>query len=198
MRRSRSCSRARAIDPGLANVTLAELASHRAGLPRDPEDVSDEERARILAIPDATEQRRVLLERELARPPATPRGEFVYSNVGFVLLGAAIERAVGAPFENAMVERLFAPLEMHSCGFAVPEGEGAYGHAADGSLAGAETVIPLAYAPAGGVHCTSRTGRASCSRTSAASPAARRCSRPTPSARCTRPRPARATRSAGT
>ena len=143
-----------AIDPGLAGVTLAELASHRAGLPRDPEDVSDEERARILAIPDATEQRRVLLERELARPPATPRGEFVYSNVGFVLLGAAIERAVGAPFENAMAERLFAPLEMHSCGFAVPEGEGAYGHAADGALAGAETVIPLAYAPAGGVHCT--------------------------------------------
>lgn len=143
-----------AIDPGLSEVTLAELASHRAGLPRDPEDVSDEERARILAIDDPVEQRRVLMVRELSRPPATARGGFVYSNVGFMLLGTAIERAAGMPFEQAMVERLFVPLGMASCSFAVPEGEGGYGHLADGSLAGADTIIPPAYAPAGGVHCT--------------------------------------------
>lgn len=143
-----------AIDPALAGVTLAELASHRAGLPRDPEDVSEAERARILAIPDGTEQRRVLATRELARPPASARGGFVYSNVGFMLLGTAIERAAGAPFESVMIERLFTPLEMRSCGFSVPEGEGGHGHLPDGSLAGADTVIPLAYAPAGGVHCS--------------------------------------------
>lgn len=143
-----------AIHPGLADVTLAELASHRAGLPRDPEDVSEEERARILAIADPVAQRRVLLVRELARPPATARGAFVYSNVGFMLLGTAIERAVGAPFETVMIERLFTPLGMTSCSFAVPEGDGAYGHLPDGSLAGVETRIPPAYAPAGGVHCT--------------------------------------------
>jgi CubicO group peptidase (beta-lactamase class C family) len=74
-----------AIDPGLARVTLAELASHRAGLPRDPEDVSEAERVQILAIADATEQRRVLATRELARPPASARGDFVCSNVGFML-----------------------------------------------------------------------------------------------------------------
>jgi CubicO group peptidase (beta-lactamase class C family) len=142
------------IHPELADVTLADLASHRAGLPRDPEDVDEEERARILAITPATEQRRVLLARELPRAPAGPRGELVYSNVGFMILGAAIERAAGAPFEDVMVERLFVPLEMRSCGFSVPEGEGAYGHRPDGSLAGADTVIPLAYAPAGGVHCS--------------------------------------------
>lgn len=141
------------IDAGLMDVTLAELASHRAGLPRDPEDVSEEERARILAIVDPVEQRRVLMVRELARPPATARGEFVYSNLGFLLLGAAIERAAGVPFEQAMVERLFVPLEMSSCSFAVPGGEGGYGHLPDGTLAGPETVIPPAYAPAGGVHC---------------------------------------------
>ncbi|MFO0709903.1 MAG: serine hydrolase domain-containing protein [Sandaracinus sp.] len=84
------------IDPGLATITLAELASHRAGLPRDPEDLSEAERAQILAISDATGQRRVLATRELARPPASARGDFVYSNVGFMLLGTAIERAAGA------------------------------------------------------------------------------------------------------
>jgi CubicO group peptidase (beta-lactamase class C family) len=52
-----------------------------------------------------------------------------------------------------MIERLFVPLEMRSCSFSVPEGEGGYGHLPDGSLAGADTLIPLAYAPAGGVHC---------------------------------------------
>jgi CubicO group peptidase (beta-lactamase class C family) len=141
------------IDPGLATITLAELASHRAGLPRDPEDLSEAERAQILAISDATGQRRVLATRELARPPASARGDFVYSNVGFMLLGTAIERAAGAPFETVMVEHLFTPLEMRSCSFSVPEGEGSYGHLPDGSLAGADTMIPLSYAPAGGVHC---------------------------------------------
>lgn len=58
------------IDAGWMGVTLAELASHRAGLPRDPEEVSDEERARILAIVDPVEQRRVLMVRELARRAA--------------------------------------------------------------------------------------------------------------------------------
>jgi CubicO group peptidase (beta-lactamase class C family) len=144
------------IDPGLVGVTLADLASHRAGLPRDPEEVDDAERTAILAITDPTEQRRYVLERELGRPPASARGGFVYSNVGFVLLGVAIERAAGVPFEQAMIERVFRPLNMSSCGFAVPDGDGAYGHRSDGTLAGADTVIPVAYAPAGGVHCTLR------------------------------------------
>jgi CubicO group peptidase (beta-lactamase class C family) len=142
-----------AIHPALADATLLDLASHRAGLPRDP-DVDDDERAAILAVSDPVAQREVLLHRELPRAPTSPRGSFVYSNLGFVLLGVAIERAAGEPFEAVMQSRLFAPLGMVSCGFAVPEGGAPYGHAADGSVADAATVIPSSYGPAGGVHCT--------------------------------------------
>lgn len=140
-------------DPRFEDVTLAEIAAHRSGLPRDPE-VDDDERAAILAVTDERAQRDLVVRRELGRPPATPRGELVYSNVGFVILGEVIERASGVPFTEAVRQRLFEPLEMSSCSFEVPEGDGRYGHSADGTLADASTLIPLAYLPAGGVHCT--------------------------------------------
>lgn len=141
------------IHPGFRDATLADLAAHRAGFPRDPE-VDDEERAAIEAVTDPIAQRQLIVARELRRPPVGPRGEKLYSNVGFVLLGRAIERAAGAPYEEVMRTRLFAPLEMRSCGFEVPEGEGAYGHRVDRTLADSSTMIPPAYAPVGGVHCT--------------------------------------------
>ena len=141
------------IHPALADVTLEDLASHRAGLPRDPE-VDDTERAAILAVTDAVAQRELILHRELRRAPTTERGGFVYSNLGFMLLGVAIERAAGAPFEEVMRTRLFAPLGMSSCSFDVPSGGAPWGHAPDGSVAGASTAIPPAYGPVGGVHCT--------------------------------------------
>ncbi len=142
-----------AIHPALADVTLAELASHRAGLPRDPE-VDDAERAAIVAVTDAVLQRELILHRELPRAPTSPRGGFVYSNLGFMILGVAIERAAGAPFEEVMRTRMFAPLGMSSCGFNVPAGGAPWGHAADGSVADVSTAIPPAYGPVGGVHCS--------------------------------------------
>jgi CubicO group peptidase (beta-lactamase class C family) len=51
---------------------------------------------------------------EIARRPSdfSPGTQQVYSNAGYILLGAVIERITGKPWYTAMRERLFGPLEL--------------------------------------------------------------------------------------
>jgi D-alanyl-D-alanine-carboxypeptidase/D-alanyl-D-alanine-endopeptidase len=41
------------------------------------------------------------------------RGRFRYSSVGFGLLGDALARAAGAPYEDVLRKRVLAPLALH-------------------------------------------------------------------------------------
>jgi CubicO group peptidase (beta-lactamase class C family) len=108
------------LDRGYASVTLADLASHRAGLPRDA-SVSDTWRQELLKLPTAAEQRLAIAARVLEAPPAfAPHATMNYSNLGYMILGLAIERAAKEPFERVMQERLFNRLDMKSCGFFAP------------------------------------------------------------------------------
>lgn len=47
-----------------------------------------------------------------------PGSQYRYSNAGYFLLGAIIERVTGKPYEAAMRELVFAPLHMDSSGYA--------------------------------------------------------------------------------
>lgn len=80
------------LHPEVAQVTLAQLLSHSAGLFRDGEDCSywsDE-----APFPDAGQ-----LRADLALPPAiTPNTRFKYSNHGFGLAGLVIEAIAGEPY----------------------------------------------------------------------------------------------------
>jgi CubicO group peptidase (beta-lactamase class C family) len=105
-----------AIHPAYGNVSLAEVASHRAGLPRD---ATIEDLEAVEDLP-AIAARRALVARVLARAPDGTRGTFAYSNVGYVLLGSIIESAEGRTYEEAMRARVFEPLGMSSCGFDAP------------------------------------------------------------------------------
>jgi CubicO group peptidase (beta-lactamase class C family) len=46
-----------------------------------------------------------------------PGSKFVYDNSGYFLLGAIIERVTGKPYEEAVKERIFAPLGMTDSGY---------------------------------------------------------------------------------
>jgi D-alanyl-D-alanine carboxypeptidase len=65
------------------------------------------------------EQRTEAALKALALPPRRP-GRFLYSNMGYVLIGAAIDRIAGVPYESALRTHLLEPLGITSAGFGPP------------------------------------------------------------------------------
>lgn len=55
---------------------------------------------------------------------ATPESRFIYSDLGFILLGKLIEAVSGDPLDRFVHSRVFAPLKMVETGFSPPPGEG--------------------------------------------------------------------------
>lgn len=97
------------IDAGLASVSLKMLLQHRAGIG------AYTSRLAIDTIPvDVAEDRQKFAEWLIQQPPATAVGEFNYSNAGYGLIGAILERASGSTFEELLDSRLVQPLGMQS------------------------------------------------------------------------------------
>ena len=97
-------------------ITLRQLASHTAGLIREPrlqgaasgpiEGWED----KVLAS---------IAETAVFREPGTG---YQYSNIGFGTLGLAISRAADTPFRELMRARIFEPMEMSSSTFVIGVG----------------------------------------------------------------------------
>ncbi|MEO8843582.1 MAG: serine hydrolase domain-containing protein [Kofleriaceae bacterium] len=143
------------IDPGYANVTLDQVLQHRSGAPGKPPD------ALWAALwRNAPDARIAFVRGILAQPPAQAPGTFVYSNAGYMIAGAALERATKQTWETLIARDLFAPLHMRSCGFGAPGTATAVdqprGHTADGTAVppGPKADNPPALGPAGTVHCS--------------------------------------------
>jgi D-alanyl-D-alanine carboxypeptidase len=66
-----------------------------------------------------TEQRTRAVVSALSRPPKG-RGAFRYSNLGYIVIGAAIDRITGMPFEEALRLHVLEPLGITSVGFGAP------------------------------------------------------------------------------
>ena len=49
--------------------------------------------------------------------PSKPGETFTYSNMGFVFVGAMLERTTGKTWEELVTDRVFAPLGLASAGF---------------------------------------------------------------------------------
>lgn len=154
--------RAEQMDPAFRSVTLEQLLSHRSGAPTSLD--ADGLWGRIWAHGGAPpEQRLFLLDGVTRRPPAaTPGTKYIYSNAGYAMAGAMIERVAGKPWEDVIRQMLFAPLGMDTAGFGAPATPGKvdqpWGHTA-GPLSlkpvppGPRADNPPAIAPAGTVHC---------------------------------------------
>ncbi len=145
-----------AIHPGLAGASLAQLLSHRSGLPAYASGA--ELSAVQVGAGTPSEQRLAFARQVLAAPPSYPVGtRFLYSNAGYIVAGLMLEQLGGEPFEVLMQRRLFAPLGMRA-GFGSPMPPGAgqpWGHyRADGAqkvYEDADPVIPAFLQAAGDV-----------------------------------------------
>ena len=104
-------------DPGWRKVTLDHLVTQRSGIA----PMSRGEWRTIDAGKGTPrEQRAAFATLLLAHAPAKPPGKFEYSNSGYGLLGAIIERAADASYEDFMRAKIFAPLGLKTAGFGAP------------------------------------------------------------------------------
>ncbi|MCT1997330.1 beta-lactamase family protein [Brachybacterium muris] len=100
---------------GIADVTLAELASHTAGIP----SVATPWLGRaflssfLRGDPYATRDAEQVIADALAVSPSD-RGEMSYSNHGVALEGLLVAKATGVPYEQLLAERVTEPLGLTS------------------------------------------------------------------------------------
>jgi CubicO group peptidase (beta-lactamase class C family) len=146
------------VHPDYRGVTLERLMAHRGGVPAAyPPDLWA---WCWRAETDGRGQRARMAEVMLARGPDHPVGTFLYANMGFDLVGAALERLTDEDFERLMKQEVFDPLGLGSAGFGAPGTPGAVtqprGHRPGPPLVAVEpgpgADNPLVLSPAGRVH----------------------------------------------
>lgn len=103
------------VDPGA--ITFRQLASHTAGLEREPG---------LEGAASGPIQR--WEDKVLASIPTTgfrtpPGTEYAYSNIGFGMLGLALQRAAGVPFMELMETLIFRPLGLDDTFFVLERPE---------------------------------------------------------------------------
>src|ERR1035441_3049452 len=146
------------MDKQYEGVTVEQLLTHRGGVPGKPPAAVWERDGEQKGTP--VQQRREFIEAVLSQPPeAAPGTKMIYSNQGYAIVGAILEKLAGTPWETLITERLFKPLHMDSAGFGPPgtigEVDQPWGHTRN--LFGTVPLQhdnPIAISPAGRVHCS--------------------------------------------
>ena len=105
------------VHPGWAGQTIDSALCCRAGFAANLSAVQMQRSWSDTRPLD--EQRTEVARRVLVAPPASA-GRFVYSNLGYIVVGAAIDRLAGAPFEQALAAHVLEPLEITTAGFGPP------------------------------------------------------------------------------
>jgi serine-type D-Ala-D-Ala carboxypeptidase/endopeptidase len=91
------------------SVTLKQLATHSACLPRLPDNIQDADPADPYGQYDDKKLFAYLAGATLtARPPCVPE----YSNLGFGILGVVLEQTYGKPWAVLVAEKITGPLGM--------------------------------------------------------------------------------------
>lgn len=145
-----------ALHPEFKDLTLLHLLSHRAGLTANVNWSGFEKKGNL------HEQRLAVVQEALAeRPKSIPGSQYLYSNLGYVIVGAMVEQVTGITWEEAMQQYVFRPLQMRSVAFGGLGTPGQidqpWGHAKAGkpvSENGPSADNPPVLGPAGRVNCT--------------------------------------------
>lgn len=136
-------------------VTVEQLLTHRGGIQGQPPVAAWNRAWKQKGTP--TQQRYEFMNAVLAQPPeATPGTKMIYSNQGYTIVGAMLEKITGKSWEERTTEKLFKPLHMDSAGYGPPgsigEVDQPWGHTQ--KLWPTQNDNPPAIAPAGRVHCS--------------------------------------------
>jgi D-alanyl-D-alanine carboxypeptidase len=138
------------------DVTLRQLLTHTSGLCANYPDLPRLHKLDTKLAPDAI--RRDIVEEILHAAEGAPRGAFLYSNMGYIILGHVCEQAAEQPYEDLVRQRIFNRLGMDSAGFGCAAGadpDQPWGHLReDGMLQPLPMDNPKAYAPAGTMHAS--------------------------------------------
>lgn len=152
------------MNPAWRSVTIQQVLAHRSGL-QDPGMVGYFFLLRSLRASKESlpAQRQKIAAQFLSRAPAAPPGsKFEYSNIGYIIAGAALEKVAGCAWEDLMRERIFKPLGLASAGFGAPGTPGKidepWGHDEDSGKphdpGSRDADFPPAGGPAGNAHMT--------------------------------------------
>jgi len=136
------------LDARLAAVTLEQLLSHSSGIPSDGEDMVG-----IYFNTDAFEYNltplrlraiRAFKAHTLVSPPGK---EFHYSNMGYIIVGAMLEKVTGIPWEELITRRLFEPLRLTTAGLG-PQATRGRIDAPVGHRVSGKSITPMLWGPA--------------------------------------------------
>lgn len=125
--------------PGSMPITFRQLASHTAGLSKEPAlenaasgSYSGWEQKVLASIPTIT---------VLSKPGAA----YQYSNIGYGILGLALSRAAHQPYDQLVEEKILQRAGMYNSFFQIPEGKQgqiATGYSIDAFSGVADTLQP--------------------------------------------------------
>ncbi|MEO1250602.1 MAG: serine hydrolase domain-containing protein, partial [Pseudomonadota bacterium] len=103
------------------DVTIRQLLTHRSGL------VANLGVFHVLPLVGLASDRDLMADRlsyaraVLSQPPgSTPGADYLYSNAGYIVVGAMLEAATGTQWETLMAREVFGPLGLTSAGFGPP------------------------------------------------------------------------------
>lgn len=146
------------IDQAYQSVTIEQLLSHTGGTITSLNSLSTWISYYSSTAPIM--EQRTKIAGEILAQPATEKGVYAYSNAGYIIVGAMIEKVLGKSWEEVMQLYLFDKLGMNNSGFAAPTGDNPWGHAS--SFRGYMPIDPAkptsdnapVLGPAGTVHVT--------------------------------------------
>ncbi len=105
------------MNPKVRKVTLEQLLSHTSGMPADNEDFINLLEESLNQEGNLDELRYWLVEQWCKRPLVCDSGtKFAYSNMGYTIVGAMIERVGGKTWDELITERIFMPLGLKTAG----------------------------------------------------------------------------------
>ena len=88
-------------------ITLLQLATHTSGLSREPAHTA----TYVTGEPEAWKET-LIAALPYVRYEFKPGKRFLYSNVGYAVLGAALQQAAGSPYLEYLPQQIFLPLGM--------------------------------------------------------------------------------------
>jgi D-alanyl-D-alanine carboxypeptidase len=102
------------MSPAFREVTVEQLLSHHAGVSPFTE-TEDEDFKKLPRLKGTPMERRLAFTTWVLRgtPVVPPGTKAVYSNGGYTIAGAIMERVTGESWESLVRERVFSPLNIH-------------------------------------------------------------------------------------
>ena len=99
------------------NVNISDILCHGAGFMRDYNSLT------FHSI-NPKEKRLEIVAWALLQPPAQQRGQYLYSNMGFIIAGAIVEKLTNRSYEELLMEKVIRPLDLTTAGFGTMGTEG--------------------------------------------------------------------------